>query len=129
MNGLAAACGLVWAALVLSLVLKKDAPVIAFLLVLTAGMLLAVRGMELAGSAAQQFTTLLAQSGITAGLYRPVCKAVGTAAVVRVLSALCRDAGQSALAAKVELVGAVLALSFCLPLLEQVLALTSDWML
>ena len=43
------------------------------------------------------------------------------------MSALCKDAGQSALAAKVEIVGAVLALSVCLPLLEQVLSLLAEW--
>ena len=40
MNGLVAACGLILLALVLPLVLKKDAPDIAFLLTLTAGVLI-----------------------------------------------------------------------------------------
>ena len=100
MNGLTAACGLALLTLVLSLVLKKDAPAIA---------------------------ALLAQGGITGSLYLPVCKALGVAVVVRVMSALCKDAGQSALAAKLEIAGAMLALSLCLPLLEQVLGLVADW--
>ncbi|MFR4239879.1 MAG: SpoIIIAC/SpoIIIAD family protein [Butyricicoccus sp.] len=41
--------------------------------------------------------------------------------------ALCRDAGQSALAAKMEIAGAVLTLSVCLPLFEQVLDLITEW--
>ncbi|MFR0941350.1 MAG: SpoIIIAC/SpoIIIAD family protein [Butyricicoccus sp.] len=56
-------------------------------------------------------------------LYLPVCKAVGVAVVVRITAALCRDAGQSALAAKMEIAGAVLTFSVCLPLFEQVLDL------
>ena len=92
-------CGIVLAALTLSLVLKKDAPAIAFLLVLTAGVILLLR----------------------------VCKAVGVAVVVRITAALCRDAGQSALAAKMEIAGAVLTLSVCLPLFEQVLDLITEW--
>ena len=98
-------CGIVLAALTLSLVLKKDAPAIAFLLVLTAGVILL----------------------LDSALYLPVCKAVGVAVVVRITSALCRDAGQSALAAKVEIAGAVLTLSVCLPLFEQVLDLITEW--
>ena len=114
MNGLIAACGLILLALVLSLVLKKDAPVIAFLLTLTAGVLILLHALALAGSAAQQFSALLAQGGITDSLYLPVLQAVGIAVVVRIMSALCKDAGQSALAV-------------CLPLFEQVLGLMADW--
>ena len=124
MNGLTAACGLALLTLVLSLVLKKDAPAIAFLLTLTAGVL---QAFQTIGGTAQRFSALLAQGGITGSLYLPVCKALGVAVVVRVMSALCKDAGQSALAAKLEIAGAVLALSLCLPLLEQVLGLVADW--
>lgn len=127
MNGFAAICGLVLLALVMSLVLKKDTPVIAFLLTLTAGVLISLYALRAAGSAVQHISTLLEQGGITANLYLPVVKTVGVAIVVRILSALCKDAGQSALAAKVEIVGAVLALSMCLPLLEQVLQLIAGW--
>lgn len=49
-------CGIVLAALTLSLVLKKDAPAIAFLLVLTAGVILLLRVFSAAGSAAQRFS-------------------------------------------------------------------------
>ena len=120
-------CGIVLAALTLSLVLKKDAPVIAFLLVLTAGVILLLRVFSAAGSAAQRFSGLLGECGLEPTLYLPVCRAVGVAVVVRIVAALCRDAGQSALAAKVEIAGAVLALSVCLPLLTQVLDLITGW--
>ena len=120
-------CGIVLAALTLSLVLKKDAPAIAFLLTLTAGVLILLQAFQTIGGTAQRFSALLTQGGITGSLYLPVCKAVGVAVVVRITAALCRDAGQSALAAKVEIAGAVLALSVCLPLFEQVLDLITEW--
>ena len=127
LNSLIAACGLVLLVLVLSMTLKKDAPAIAFLLTLTAGVLILLRAFALVGGTMQRFSGLLAQGGITQSLYLPVLKTVGVAVVVRIMSALCRDSGQSALAAKLEIMGAVLALSMCLPLLEQVLALVADW--
>ena len=127
MSSLAAVCGVLLLALVLSLVLKKDEPVIAFLLTLTAGVLILLYAFGMVGSTAQRFAALLARGGVTDSLYLPVLRAVGIAVVVRIMSALCKDAGQSALAAKVEIVGAVLALSVCLPLLEQVLSLLAEW--
>ena len=107
-------CGIVLAALTLSLVL-------------TAGVILLLRVFSAAGSAAQRFSGLLSQCGLDSALYLPVCKAVGVAVVVRITAALCRDAGQSALAAKMEIAGAVLTFSVCLPLFEQVLNLITEW--
>ena len=119
-------CGIVLAALTLSLVLKRTRRY-RVLLVLTAGVILLLRVFSAAGSAAQRFSGLLSQCGLDSALYLPVCKAVGVAVVVRITAALCRDAGQSALAAKMEIAGAVLTLSVCLPLFEQVLDLITEW--
>ena len=107
MSGAGLLAGIVVLTLVLSLTLKKDAPVIAFLLVLAAGVVLLLRLGEAAQSTMQRF--------------------VGIAVLVRILAALCRDAGQSALAAKVELAGTVLAFGAALPLLEQVLTFLTEW--
>jgi len=127
LNELFAVCGLTLLAIVLSLLLKKDAPVIAFLLTLTVGVLILLRIVGQCGGAIQKFTLLLSQAGMDSALYLPVLKSVGVAAVVRVMGALCRDAGQSALAVKLELAGTIAALTLCLPLLEQVLQLISNW--
>ena len=127
MSGLWAACGLVLLALVLTTVLKKDAPAIAILLSLVAGVLILLRAFEMADGVLSNLTGLLDQGGIERDLYLPVLKCVGVAVVVRVMGALCRDNGQGALAAKIEIAGAVLALALCLPLVEQVLALASGW--
>lgn len=127
MSGLWAACGLVLLALVLTTVLKKDAPAIAILLSLVAGVLILLRAFEMADGVLSNLTGLLDQGGIERDLYLPVLKCVGIAVVVRVMGALCRDNGQGALAAKIEIAGAVLALALCLPLVEQVLALASGW--
>lgn len=70
---------------------------------------------------------LLARGNLGAELYGPVLRVVGIAVLVRILAALCRDAGQSALAAKVELAGTVLAFGAALPLLEQVLTFLTEW--
>ena len=124
MSGTGLLAGIVVLTLVLSLTLKKDAPVIAFL---AAGVVLLLRLGEAAQSTMQRFSALLARSDLGAELYGPVLRVVGIAVLVRILAALCRDAGQSALAAKVELAGTVLAFGAALPLLEQVLTFLTEW--
>ena len=52
---------------------------------------------------------LLAFSALPPALFAPLCKIAAIALVVRLGGALCRDAGQSALAALLELVGVVCA--------------------
>ena len=63
------------------------------------------------------------RSGVPQRLFTPLYKIVGIALVVRVGGELCRDAGESALAAALETAGAVCALLAALPLLRAVLEL------
>lgn len=123
-----AAVGLVLAALVLTLVIKKESPAIALLLALAAGLVLMAWVMGEVGGVLTRLEALLVQAGLTREWYLPISKAIGVAILVRVGAALCRDAGQTALAAKVELAGALIVLALCLPLIEQMLALTAGWM-
>ena len=68
MSGAGLLAGIVVLTLVLSLTLKKDAPVIAFLLVLAAGVVLLLRLGEAAQSTMQRFSALLARGNLGAEL-------------------------------------------------------------
>ena len=61
-------------------------------------------------------------------LFAPLYKTVGIALVVQVGGSLCRDAGESALAAVVETAGAVCAMVAALPLLRAVLDMLLELM-
>ena len=61
---------------------------------------------------------LAEQSGVSRTLLTPLYKTVGIALVVKVGGGLCRDAGESALAAALEFAGTVCALLTALPLLR-----------
>ena len=68
---------------------------------------------------------LAAQSGVSLEVLRPLLQTMGLALLTRLSSAFCRDAGESGLAAFLELAGAAAAVAAALPLLEQVLRLVS----
>ena len=68
------------------------------------------------------------RSGLPEELFRPLYKTLGIALVVRAGGALCRDAGESALAAALEMAGAVCGLLVALPLLQAVLELLMEFM-
>ena len=66
---------------------------------------------------------LASRAGLDGQLLLPVCKVMGIAVCCRITAEACRDNGQKALAAQVELGGAVCGLLCALPLLQRALEL------
>lgn len=112
----------------LALVVKRGSPEAALLLAL--GAVVAV--LLFLGQAMGELVAFLEElgewSGVPEGLLVPLYKTVGIALVVKVGASLCRDAGESALAAVVETAGTVCALAVALPLLRSVLTLLMELM-
>lgn len=71
----------------------------------------------------QVFQGLLAQSGLENELFAPLVKVLAITQVTHIAAELCRDAGEKAMAAKLELCGAAVSLLCVLPLAQQALAL------
>lgn len=100
----------------LAALLKKTSPDMALLLSLAvcAGVLLALcRGLEEVASFLRQ---LLAWGGLSTELFVPLLKTVGIALISRTGAALCRDAGEGAMASIAEMAGAFAAILVALPL-------------
>lgn len=68
------------------------------------------------------------KAGVGAELLTPLYKTIGVALVVRIGGSLCRDAGESALAAVIETAGSICALLVALPLLRTVLRILLELM-
>lgn len=99
-----------------ALLLKKTSPDMALLLaVAVCGVVLAllVQGLE---EIVAFLRELLERGGLSEELFVPLLKTVGIALVSRTGGALCRDAGESAMAGLVETAGAFSAILVSLPL-------------
>lgn len=115
-------------AALLTLVVKRGSGELAMLLSLAA--VTAVL-LSLAGALEELVAflrTLGQRSGLPEELFLPLYKIVGIALVVKAGGNLCRDAGESALAAALEMAGSVCALLVALPLLQAVLDLLLEFM-
>ena len=93
----------------IALLLRRDVPALAFAAALAGGLYLLNGALAPLAELTRAATGLLHAAGQQQAVYVPVAKAVGIAAVVRIAGAVCRDAGQSALAASLELAGAAAA--------------------
>ena len=115
-------------AALLALLLKKGTPETALALTVGAA---AVVFLLLAGQM-EELTELLREmeegTGLDRELLAPLYKTIGIALVVRIGGGLCRDAGESALAAALETVGTVCALLAAAPLLRQALGMLMELM-
>lgn len=115
--------GLCMVGALLALVLKKSSPELALLLALAAVTAVLLSLADALRELASFLREAGAVSGLSSDLLVPLYKTVGISLVVRVGGNLCRDAGESALAAAVEAAGTVCALLTSLPLLRAVLNL------
>ena len=105
------------------LVLRKNAPEQALLLVLAIAAVVTARVLALAAPLLEQLRTLFDQAGVDSSHVSILLRTVAAALVSRLCGDLCRDSGSQALGAVVELAGTAAALLISLPLLEAVAGL------
>lgn len=115
-------------AAVLALVIRQGSQTMGLLLTLCVAVAVLLFLLRSAAGLAAFFQELGEQSGLSPALLGPLYKTVGIALVIRTGSALCKDAGESALAATLETAGSVCALLTALPLLREVLRMLFNLM-
>ena len=113
---------------VLTLLLRGSDAALALLLAAAAVLVGAALLLPTLSELTELVTRALALTALPETLFVPLFKVVGIALVTRFASALCADAGQSALAALLQTAGAVCALVCTLPLLEALLDLVEGYL-
>lgn len=105
----------------LTLVLKKENPQFALLTALATGVLLFLRICGPLGELLDMLREMAEQAGVGEGYFGVVLKVIGIAYLSQFASQLCADAGEGAVAAKIELAGKVLIMAISIPVLTEVL--------
>ena len=118
--------GICLLAALLALVLRRRAAETAFLLALAAIALVLALLVPLFAETVAFFEELGERAGLASDLLTPLYKTLAISFTVRLGGGLCRDAGESALAAALEIAGSVCAVLVALPLLRGVLSLLTE---
>ena len=113
-------------AAVLGTVLRKSAPELALLLAAAAGVWMVCQTLEGLRAVAEMMGELAETCGLSEELLEPVAKAVALSILTRLSAEICRSAGESGLAAFVELGGTVAVLVTALPLMRAVTVLMAE---
>ena len=112
----------------LALVVKRGSPETALLLAVGSAVVVA---LALAGVVKELLAflgELGSASGVSADLFVPLYKTIGIALVVQVGGNLCRDAGESAIASKIELAGKLMLVVLALPMFEEIVSIALGFM-
>lgn len=125
MSGVALAALAVLMAL-LSLVVRQHRAEYGVVVALACGVGLLLLLLGSMGSLVEPLKQLVQKSGVDTGWLSLLIKALGICLVTQFAADACRDAGQTALAAKAELAGRISVVGLALPMLLSMLETVSD---
>ncbi|MEE0944757.1 MAG: SpoIIIAC/SpoIIIAD family protein [Clostridia bacterium] len=103
------------------ILLKGKKPIFAALVALAATAVMAIYTIDGLSEIFTSFERLFETGGIEPVYYKSVIKVIGIAYFTEITSALCRDAGETAIAQKLELAGRVAVLMFTMPAVTQLM--------
>jgi stage III sporulation protein AD len=112
--------GLALAATLFILVVRERAPSFAFLLGLVVSILLLLFVLQKIGTVIGFLENLANQAEIGRMYVQTILKIIGVAYIAEFGAQIARDAGQGAIAQKVELTGKILILVFAVPILQAI---------
>ena len=114
--------GVVLAGVFVSLLLKQSGlPVLSYLLALTVSALVLLRLLPLLAEIFVVFRRLAEGAGLSGQYLSIILKILAISYAAEFIASLCRDAGESAYAAKVELAGKISVMLLAVPVIVNIL--------
>lgn len=109
-----------------AVVVRRHSGELALLLTLAVCAVIAIALVKLAQPVMDFLTKLQRLAGLEQEVMTPLLKAIGIGLLTQIGSAVCADAGETAVSKLIELCGSILALYSALPLLDAVLELITS---
>jgi stage III sporulation protein AD len=113
--------GLGLIAAVLSLIVKEQKPLFSFLLALFTGIVIFLFLIGKISSIIQVLSDLAVKSSVNMVFLRTILKIIGVAYIAEFGAQIIRDAGQEAVASKIELAGKVLIMVMAIPVITVII--------
>jgi len=111
------------AAAVLVVVLRKERPDMALLLSLAAGVVIFLFIVPQVAQVARLLEELTVRAHVKLLFITSILKIIGIAYLSEFAGQVCRDAGQEAIASKIEMAGKIIILALAIPIISAVLDL------
>lgn len=115
-------------AAMISILLRQYRPEYAMLVSLAAGVAILLLAVEQLGPVVEQLKVMMNSVSLSYEYIEILLKALGICYLTQVACDCCKDAGESAIASKMEIAGKVAVLLISLPLFTQVLSIVRNLM-
>lgn len=126
--GIFAIVGVGVAAAALAIVLRQTRPEYAMLVSLAAGVFIIYKVIGDLAPIATEINAIISTSGVPSGYASILFKALGICLLTQIACDTCKDAGEGAIASKIEIAGRIAVLAVSLPLFTQVLSIVRSLM-
>lgn len=104
-----------------SLAIKSKNPELSYALTILCAVSLCISAVGMLSVISDFVISVMDKSALPSAVYVPVIKCAGIAVITKLISNLCKDAGQSGASAAVEYLGSTAAVFTALPLTETML--------
>lgn len=111
---------------VLCLVIGKRVPELALCLAICAGVVILCYAMGVLSGVVDFIQEIVASAGLSSAIINPVLKTAAISILTKLVSDICKDAGQSAIASSVEFAGVAAAIYVALPLMKTVFSMIEE---
>ncbi|MGE5704452.1 MAG: stage III sporulation protein AD [Clostridia bacterium] len=118
--------GLGLVATVLSLVIKEQKPMFAFLLAVASGIIIFFFLIDKISEVIRVLERLAVQADLNMVFLETILKIIGIAYIAEFGAQMTRDAGQGAIASKIELAGKILILVMAVPIIQIIIETVVD---
>ena len=120
--------GIALIAMILCVLLKGYRPEYSVFLSLIAGIIILLMALDALTPMMGTLSQLIEVSGQGKETFSILLKALGVCFITQLAADACRDAGEGAIASKVELAGKVVILLLAMPLFEQIISVATSLM-
>ncbi len=101
-----------------SVIIKAYRPELAICVALTTACVLMFFAVGALGNITEQIITIMDRSGLDRKYFSAILKIIGISYMTELGSEICKDAGQSAIALKLEMVGKIMILLLSMPIID-----------
>lgn len=108
---------------ILALTIKKWQPELSMTVAIAVGIILVFSVLNSLGDILIQFDDIISDCGISPQYLKLVVKLTGIAYITKFASDICRDAGETAIAGKVDFAGKIIVFSLTIPVISAFLNL------
>lgn len=111
---------------ILSILLRNSKPEFSMLIPVVVSFTVLACAMPYLIRITEELSRMAASAGINSSYMRIVIKVIGISYLVCITAELCKDAGENAIAAKIELGGKLIILAMAIPIINSLLNLVKE---